>query len=103
MSSGYNNNNIDICNVSYLSATVSVSTTQVALRVAASNLLKRQVILIHNPQGNNPIFIGPTGVTATTGVRVSGGETVSYPIGESITMFAIKTGTTQSIIVQEFS
>lgn len=103
MSAGYNNNNIDICNISYLSTTVSVSTTQVAVRVGGSNLASRQVLLIHNPPGNGPIYVGPSGVTTSTGVRISAGETVSYPLGDTLTMFAIKTGATQSIVVQEFS
>lgn len=103
MAGAYNNNNIDIVNVSYLSAVVNVSTTQVALRVGGSNLSRRQIILIHNPPGNGPIYVGPTGVTTSTGVRISAGETTSYPLGDTITIFAIKTGATQGIIVQEFS
>jgi len=65
-------------------ATVSDSEVEVAATPQAG----RTRILIQN-LSNKDIFIGPTGVLITTGIRIAKGATLELPWGEDIDLFAI--------------
>lgn len=94
---------IDVVNTAYLNGTLSISTVQAEIRVGATTLAKRQVVIVHNPAGNDTIYYGATGVTTLTGIPISAGETLSFPVGESINVFIIKAGATQTVRIQELS
>lgn len=66
-------------------AVVAVGTTEVAL--PSSPLAGRQKIIVQNTS-NNDIFVGATGVTTSTGIRVAKGATLELDIGE-IVLYAI--------------
>lgn len=66
-------------------AVVAVGTTEVAL--PASPLAGRQKIIVQNTS-NNDIYVGATGVTTSTGIRVAKGATLELDIGE-IVLYAI--------------
>ena len=85
---------------SYLSGTVTVSTSQVELKVGASRLDGRQNLLIYN-KGSSTIYIGPSGVTTSNGIPVVKGQLFSYPFGQNIAVYAIMSSGSQSIIVHE--
>lgn len=93
----------DVVNTNYVSATLSVSSSEIEVKAGVSRLANRQVIIIHNPKGNQTVYYGPTGVTISTGIPIVAGETQSFPIGDSVAIYLIKSGSPQSVIIQELS
>lgn len=89
-------------NVSLVSGSVSVSTTQIEAKVGGSPLANRSRITIEN-KGNPDIFLGPTGVTSTTGIKLVKNQTRDMEIGPSISIFMITASGTATVIVQELS
>jgi len=87
----------DAPNVSASASAASVTDSEVLLGTAISG---RTRILIQN-NSNNPIFVGPTGVSVSTGLEVSKNSTLSLELGESIDLYGIaSTGTNDVRILQ---
>jgi hypothetical protein len=90
----------DVDNASYVAGSLTITTSQLELKVGASKLDGRQVIMIQNT-GNQTIYLGPTGVTTSTGIPLSKNQFISMPIGDSVSVFAITGNLTSTIVVQE--
>lgn len=89
----------DAPNISAEASAVSVTTTEVGLGTAIAG---RTRILIQN-NGNQPIFVGPTGVTTATGLEVSKNSTLSLELGESIDLFGIASTGSQDVRILQLA
>lgn len=94
--------NDEIVNDSYLQGTVSVTTTQIEAKVGGSRLSNRQMLRIYNAS-NNTIYMGPTGVTTTTGEPIVKGQWINIAVGDQVAVFLIAATGTNSVIVSEWS
>lgn len=91
----------DVLNDSYLTASVAVGTSAVEAKVGASRLTDRESLVLHN-LGGKTVYVGPSGVTASTGVPLFKNQTMSMPAGDAIGVFLIcGTGDSADVIVQE--
>lgn len=87
-------------NVSQAQGNVTVGATEVAL--PASALANRKKIIVQNTS-NNDVFVGPTGVLTTTGIRIAKGATLELEAGPAIAMFAIAAGAGNDVRVWELA
>lgn len=87
---------------SYVAASVTVGTSQTPLRAGATNLANRETIIIYNNNTSN-IYIGPTGVTTATGLKIVPGQMMTLNAGENITVYAITISGTANVVVQELA
>lgn len=92
----------DVVNDSYISGSVSVTSTEIEAKVGGSRLAGREILTIYN-SSTSVIYHGPTGVTTSTGVRIEKGQTIDIPVGDNIGVFLIAASGTNSVIVQEWS
>lgn len=90
----------DVLNDSYISTTIAVNTTEVHAKVGGSNLSKREVLVVYN-KGPGPVYWGPTGVTAATGIPLDSGDMMALQFGDQINVFLISTVAGATVIVQE--
>jgi hypothetical protein len=72
--------------VGTLAQSVTVGTTAVALPAAA--LAGRVRILVQNVS-NNDIYVGDSGVTTASGVRIGKGASLSFDLGQGSALYAI--------------
>lgn len=86
----------------YVSSSLSVSTTQVQAKVGSSNLEGRQNVLIYN-KSSVTVYIGPSGVTSSTGIPIYADSFFSYSFGQDINVFMITALGTATVIVQEMA
>lgn len=77
-------------NAAFDTAAVSVDNTAGGTALFASPLANRKSVLIQN-LGNKEIFIGASGLTAATGVRIAAGGNWEIEAGPSIALYAIAT------------
>lgn len=75
----------DAPNVGIASAVTTVGTTEVAIATA---LAGRMRIMIQNTS-SNPVYVGATGLSTSTGIQIAKGATLTMEIGQSIGLFAI--------------
>jgi len=87
-------------NVSQVQGNVTVGATEVAL--PASALANRRKIIVQNTAAND-IYVGPTGVLTTTGLRVGKGATLEMEVGPSLALFAIAAGAGNAVRVWELA
>ena len=82
--------------------TVTVGTTQTALNVSGTNNPEREVLRIYN-SSNSTIYIGPSGVTAdaSSSEPLFKNQWIEFPIGDSLTMYAIVASGTADVVVWE--
>lgn len=92
----------DSPNIDAAAVAVSVDTTAGGIAIPTTALAGRRRILIQNT-GNQAIFVGKTGVTASSGFRVSAGATLTLEIGENVALFAIAQSGTQNVRVLELA
>jgi hypothetical protein len=90
----------DVDNRAYITGTLSISTSQTELKVGGSRLDGRQTLIIQNT-GSSTIYIGPTGVTTSTGIPLGKGQFLSMPIGDGIAIYALTASGTNTVVVQE--
>lgn len=89
-------------NVSYIATDIPISTTQVPLKVGLSALVNRKTLILYNRSGAN-VFIGPLGVTSTTGIRLATNQMITFNIGPAIAVYGVTNSGTCNLIVQELS
>ena len=99
---GYDPDRIDVVNNTYLSGSISITITQVEAKVGASALTLRQAITITNV-GNNTVYYGPTGLTASTGKPLFKNQDVAIPVGPGIQIFLLTASGTSTAIIQEWA
>lgn len=93
----------DVLDGNYLSAQVTINTTESEVKVGASRLADRQEVLIFNG-GNQTIYFGPTGVSDTNGIPIESQETVNLPFGDKIAVYLVtKTGSNTKVVIQELA
>lgn len=89
----------DIIASSIISGAITVSTTAVAVRVGASNLTNRKMLIIVPTSGT--VYIGATsGVTTSTGVPIFANQVATFSFAAGITPFVIA-ATSISVIIME--
>jgi len=75
----------DSPNINLNSQVLTVGATEIAFPAA---LAGRRRIMVQN-SSSNPIYVGPTGVLSTTGLKIEKGATLSLEAGQAINFFAI--------------
>lgn len=83
-----------LANTAVSAAAASITTT--AASVATSALSNRKYLFVQN-LGNRSIYVGPTGVTTATGLRLSPGSVLEARIGAAVTLFGITDSGTQDV------
>lgn len=79
---------------------VAVPVTEVA--IPAANLAGRKTISIKALAANGAeVYIGETGVTATTGYELAAGESIDIDADDTVALFAISASGTQRVSVGE--
>ena len=92
----------DVVNDAYLAISLSISTTPVLLKVGSTNLVGREIIIIENKSGSK-VYIGPSGVTSSTGIVLDTNQFITFPAGDNINMYAVTQSGTSTIVVQEMA
>jgi hypothetical protein len=80
----------------------AVSVGLAAVNLSATPIAGRTRMMVQN-NGLKPIFVGPSGVLAASGLEVAKGGTLSMEIGEDIDLYAISTVAAQDVRVLEFA
>jgi hypothetical protein len=75
-------------------AATPVSTATTATNLVASALSARKYLLVQN-LGNRSIYVGPSGVTTSSGLRVSSGSTLELRLGAAVSLYGICDSGTQ--------
>lgn len=73
-------------NTALASVAVSVASTETALPTTA--LASRKRMIVQN-LGNKAIYLGPTGVTTSSGLRIAAGANVEIDLGPGVTLYGI--------------
>ena len=87
-------------NIAVNSQAVTVGTGAVALPTTA--LSGRMRLVVQN-LGSKAIFIGPSGVTTTSGMQVSAGSTLVVELGDAVNLYGISTAAGQNVRVFELA
>lgn len=90
----------EVDDTSYLSTSATITTSASELKVGASRLSGRQNLIVFN-KGSSTIYIGPSGVTSSTGIPVEANQMFSYPFGQNIAVYAITSSGSSTVIIQE--
>jgi hypothetical protein len=93
-------NDAALANVACAAGAVSVSTSAVAL--PASALSARKYLLVQN-LGSREIYVGPSGVSTSSGLRLSPGSVGEFRLGASVSLYGIAAGGTQDVRALELS
>lgn len=93
---------VDVSLEAYVSGPVTVGTTAIEAKVGATRLHDRELLIILN-NGPTTIFVGPSGVTPTTGMPIYKCQAISLPAGDSVGVFLIAQTGTCHAIVQEMA
>jgi len=92
----------DVYTDNYVSANVSVLTSQVEAKAGGSRLSNREFVIIHN-LGPQTVYYGPSGVTSTSGDPLYMGERIGLPIGGAIAVYLVTAVSTANVRVQELA
>ena len=77
------------------SAQVSVTTsTAAALTVTETDDRAGSSICVQNTDSTNPVYLGPSGVTSSTGFKLAAGAVAALDVEPGDTLYAIATGGT---------
>lgn len=90
----------DAPNIGVACVEVTVGATEVALPATA--LAGRTRMIVQNVS-NNDVFVGPTGLATTDGLRIVKGGSLSLEIGEAVALFAIAAGAGNAVRVFELA
>jgi hypothetical protein len=80
----------------------TVSTSQVALQIGVSNFANRQGLEVQN-LGTAPIYVGPTGVAASSGIKIGPETSRWFAFKDSFTLYAIAASGSHDVRVMEVS
>lgn len=83
-----------------LQGVVTVGTSEVELIVGASANEDREVLRIYN-SGDATIYVGPSGVTPSTGEPLKKKQSMEMPLGASLSLYAVTSTGTSDVIVWE--
>lgn len=88
-----------LANTSVAAAAQSVTTTAAAL---SSPLANRKYLFLQN-RGSSSIFVGPSGVTSSSGLEIGKGSTLEARIGAAVALYAVAASGTQDVRKFELS
>jgi hypothetical protein len=91
---------VDIPNIAVVAAAVSVTTTATALPTTPAT--NRRSIVIQN-RGDKPIFVGPSGVTTSSGIEIPKGGSYEAEAGPTVAFYGITASGSADIRVLELS
>ena len=80
----------------------AVSVDNIGVNLSATPQAGRTRMMIQN-NGDKSIFVGPSGVTTSSGLEIGKGSTMSIEIGEAIDLYAIVASGTEDVRVLEFA
>ena len=83
-------------NTAFASAAVSIDTTVGGVAIPASPLANRKTMIVQN-EGNTIIYLGPSGLTTSTGLALGKRKTIELELGPSALLFGIVGSGTQSV------
>lgn len=89
-----------VLDTNYIGGVVTVGNTATPLQVGASNLEGRDMVIIYNKSTSN-IYIGPSNVTATTGILVVPQQILNINLRDNVSLYGITSTGTADIVVQE--
>jgi hypothetical protein len=92
-------------NSTYVSASITVNTTEDLAAVGGSNLVNRKELLIFN-DGSKDIYFGPSGVSssgANKGIKIGIGAFQSIPVGDNVLVYLVTATGSSTVIIQEFA
>ena len=89
-------------NVAVRNLNVTVGLSEVELKSGVSALEGRRLLMIQN-LSNKEIYIGKTGVLATTGLVIAARATMSLDVGQDVAIFALGSVANQDIRVFELA
>lgn len=73
--------------------------TGAAAALASSGSLVNGVIVKAGSTNANPVYVGPSGVTSSTGYRLNAGEAISYAVANASGVYIIGTAGTDVVYV----
>lgn len=91
---------VDVANGAIAAATATVTST--AANILGANLANRKEITIQN-LGAKPVFIGPSGVTAASGLEIDKGGSLTMKTGPAVNIFAITGSGTAELRILEIA
>lgn len=83
-------------------AHAAVSVTNTATDLVASDLAGRKSVIVYN-NGTKTIFVGNSGVTASSGIPVSGGSSIELAAGPAMDLYAITASGSSDVRVLELA
>lgn len=86
---------VDLPNIGITSVAVSITNTAGGTSLGAA-VANRRSVIIQN-RGTVSIFLGPTGVTAASGLEIPRGASLDMEIGPAVTLFAITAAGTADV------
>ena len=89
-------------NVAVRNLNVTVGAVELELKSGATALEGRRLLMIQN-LSNKEIYVGKTGVLATTGLVLAARATISLDVGQDVAVFALGSGTNQDVRVFELA
>ena len=89
----------DVWEDTLLQGVVTIGTTQVELKVGGSVDPDREAVRVYN-KSNSTIYIGPSGVTTSTGEPLAKKQWIEMPIGTQ-SLYAIAGSAGNDVIVWE--
>lgn len=89
----------DTHNVGQAVAATAVTTTAASLYTAIAG---QKTIVVQN-NGTANIFIGPSGVTTATGIRIPANGSYEQKVGPAVAMFAVAASGTQAVRVHQLA
>jgi len=90
----------DKANTAILNSTASVTSTSAAL--LGSQQADRRFLYVQN-LGNQAIYVGASGVSTSTGIRMSPGSLAEFRFGPALSLHAVANGGTQDVRLMEAS
>ena len=84
----------------YAIGLLSVGNTPVEIKVGASALEGRQEILVYN-DSNLVVYFGDATVTTSTGIPIEKGELVNLPFRDTLPVYLIASGGSNTVRIQE--
>lgn len=90
---------IDVNESAYVTGTITVGTSVIEAKVGTERLGSRQYLSIHN-HGPHTIFVGPEGVTTSTGRPLFVDQSIDIPIG-NLSVCLISAHANNTVVVQE--
>jgi len=81
----------DVLEDGHLEDTFTIGTSPVEIKVGASIMDGRELVIVHN-DSDDPVFHGSATVTVATGIPILSGVTMAIPAGRAVYLVAGSAG-----------